>query len=153
MFKYFGFSFVLFFSFQTFCMENNQSEVSLHDIITVCKNAGNSELADTYQKTYNLIKIDDEAEKSKNHKLYVDAVKKYNTANILEGMDYFKRCDDVIFHDKDNTCAICWILCEKDGTDNSATLLCNHKFHLRCLVNWMTTGNKKTCPNCELKIV
>ena len=45
----------------------------------------------------------------------------------------------------DDTCSICF---ESDTDDNQPiTLLCGHKFHLKCILKWL--AHQKTCPLCR----
>ena len=50
--------------------------------------------------------------------------------------------------DQENECLVCY---DQLTSENTITLLCNHKFHYECIVKsyTMNTNKKKNCPYCR----
>ena len=46
----------------------------------------------------------------------------------------------------DTECAICL---EHMSNNDVCTTKCNHKYHLTCILDWITIQKKKTCPTCR----
>lgn len=60
--------------------------------------------------------------------------------------------DDVIDAER---CSICLddLICNDDDemtiNNNMLMMPCNHLFHNRCIISWLTTKNASTCPLCR----
>ena len=48
--------------------------------------------------------------------------------------------------DKQETCVIC---CEELGKGKHGELKCGHKFHKKCIKQWMEVSAHKNCPTCR----
>ena len=50
--------------------------------------------------------------------------------------------------DQENECLVCY---DQLTSENTTTLVCNHKFHYECIVKsyTMDTNKKKSCPYCR----
>lgn len=144
---------MLFFGNLTLCMEDEspRDELSLHHIVTFCEWAGNSELGSIYAQKYHKVKIVEQSERGYNYGIYLDNVKLY--LKSLDNLEDENCKHAVIRHSKDKICALCWHLCKGKDDDSTKLVCCDHKFHIRCVVNWMAVGSKKSCPICQKDIV
>ena len=48
---------------------------------------------------------------------------------------------------EDKECSVC--LCEFDDTENISTAECGHRFHEKCIDEWIKQKGKNSCPNCR----
>ena len=140
---------VLLCSIHTFGMESDASKeevVSLKDIISFCERKGNPELVQAYKDQYERTKITDEYQKMLDHSI------------LQSNRDHYIKYDmPVNIIKRSSSCPVCRNPFEHGKNEDTTTLLCcgreSHTFHIGCLVDWMVTGNKKTCPMCAAKIL
>jgi hypothetical protein len=52
-----------------------------------------------------------------------------------------------IFSREDKNCSICF------GNDSNFKTICNHWFHIECLVIWIKGKSHYSCPNCRHKLI
>lgn len=124
-------------------LKPKRPDLSLEEIIYFCVIYGqNIELANVYRDHYHRVKIERESEKEGNFNIYKGNLRVFKKV-------YNGESDCVKFLDIDNTCPLCWGLCEKDIV---ILPCCQHKFHIRCMVNYMAVSGKKCCAFCNSSI-
>jgi hypothetical protein len=75
-------------------------------------------------------------------------VKKSVIPNIVRWkIDKFQKEKDDIFVNSQKTCTICF----ENMDDNDHVLVCKHKFHKKCLMEWYSFDKMKSCPVCRNK--